>query len=256
MKKSLYPLTVIVLLLAGIAVTGTGCKPRVAAPPPAAAPPPPPTVTPTTPPAPTISLTASPAAIEIGQSSALSWRTTNATEVTIDGGIGTVEATGSRTVKPSSSISYRAKASGPGGVADAEVRITVSSEKGVIAPPSRPPLTDAEVFTEMIKDVFFDYDSYELREEARQALIQNARALNERRNIRFTIEGHCDERGSEKYNLALGDRRASAAKEFLVAQGVDPARIDTIGYGEERPFAPGHDEEAWKQNRRAHFVMR
>ncbi len=256
MRKSLYPLAVIVLLLAGIAVTGTGCSKKVAAPPPAAAPPPPPAVTPTTPPAPTISLTASPAAIEIGQSSTLSWRTTNATEVTIDGGIGTVEATGSRTVKPSSSISYRAKASGPGGVADAEVRITVSAEKGAIAPPSRPPLTDAEVFTEMIKDVFFDYDSYELREDARQTLIQNARALNERRNIRFTIEGHCDERGSEKYNLALGDRRASAAKEFLIAQGVDPARIDTVSYGEERPFAQGHDEESWKQNRCAHFVMR
>jgi peptidoglycan-associated lipoprotein len=87
-------------------------------------------------------------------------------------------------------------------------------------------------------------------------LTQNARALNERRGIRITIEGHCDERGSEAYNLALGDKRANAAKEFLVAQGIDPARIDIISYGEERPFAQGHDEETWKQNRRAHFAMR
>lgn len=256
MRKSPYLPAVIILLLAVIAVSGSGCSKKVAAPPPAATPPAPPAVTPATPPVPTIALTASPAAIELGQSSTLSWNTTNASEVTIDGGIGTVEASGSRTVKPSSSISYRARAAGPGGVADAEVRITVSTERGAIAPSSRSPLTDAEIFVDRVKDIFFDYDSYELREDARQILMANARALNERRSIRFIIEGHCDERGSEKYNLALGDRRASTVREFLISQGMDPSRIDTIGYGEERPFAPGHDEEAWRQNRRAHFVMR
>jgi len=256
MRKSPYPPAVIIVLLAVIAVSGSGCSKKVAAPPPAATSSPPPAVTPATPPAPTIALTASPAAIEIGQSSTLSWSTTNATEVTIDGGIGTVEAIGSRTIKPSSSISFRARASGPGGVADAEVRITVSTDRGAIPPPARTPLTDAEIFTDRVKDVFFDYDSYELREDARQILTENARALNERRGIRFIIEGHCDERGSEKYNLALGDRRATTVRQYLISQGVDPSRIDTVGYGEERPFAPGHDEEAWRQNRRAHFVMR
>ena len=256
MRKSPYLPAAIILVLAVIAVSGSGCSKKVAAPPPAAIPSPPPAVTPATPPAPTIALTASPAAIELGQSSTISWSTTNATEVTIDGGIGTVEASGSRTVKPSTSISYRARAAGPGGVADAEVRITVSSERGAIPPPSRAPLTDAEIFMDRVKDVFFDYDSYELREDARQILMENARALNERRGIRFIIEGHCDERGSEKYNLALSDRRASTVKDFLISQAVDPSRIDIIGYGEERPFAPGHDEEAWRQNRRAHFVMR
>ncbi len=191
-----------------------------------------------------------------GQTSTLSWRSSNATEVTIDSGIGTVEAGGSRTLSPSASTTYHARATGPGGVADAEARITVSEETPSVIPGTPRRLTDAEIFASSIKDAFFDYDSYTLREDARQALMDSARVLKERASIRFTIEGHCDERGSEAYNLALGDKRANAAKEFLVSQGIDPARIDTISYGEEKPFATGHDEEAWKQNRRAHLVMR
>lgn len=255
MRKSLVPLAVIAILLVGIAVMGTGCAKRVAGPPPVSAPPIPPVETAPPSPAPSISLTALPAAIEAGQSSTISWRATNATEVTIDGGIGTVEASGSRTVKPSSSTTYRARATGPGGTANAEARITVSAAAPVIPPPVRV-LTDGEFFTEMIKDVFFDYDKYDIREDMRPVLQQDARSLNERRGIRITIEGHCDERGSEKYNLALGDKRASAAREFLTSLGIDAARIDTISYGEERPFIQGHDENAWRQNRRAHFVMR
>jgi len=255
MRRSMFVSAVIALFLVGMVVLATGCAKKVAAPPPAAPPQTPTEVTPA-PPAPTISLTASPAAIEKGQSTMLTWRATNATEVVIDGGIGTVEATGSRTVSPDASTTFRARATGPGGRADAEVRITVNAPAEVIPPVVRPPLTDAEIFNEMIKDVFFDYDRYDLRDDARQTLMQAARALNDRRGIRISIEGHCDERGSEKYNLALGDKRANEAKAFLVSQGIDPARIDTISYGEERPFAQGHDEEAWRQNRRAHFVMR
>lgn len=167
-----------------------------------------------------------------------------------------MEASGNRTVAPATSITYHAHAMGPGGAADAEARVTVATEgPEVIAPVSRP-LRDEEWFPLNIKDGFFDYDRYDLRDDARQALLDDARALKERPNIRITVEGHCDERGSEAYNLALGDKRANAAKDFLVAQGIDPARIDTISYGEERPFAPGHDEAAWQQNRRAHLVMR
>ncbi|MBZ5496774.1 MAG: peptidoglycan-associated lipoprotein Pal [Acidobacteriia bacterium] len=257
MRKSLYPLAVIALLLVGIAVTGTGCGGRKAGPTPAGATTPPPAVEPTpAPPAPTITLTASPAAIVKGQTATLSWRTSNATEVTIDGGIGTVEGSGSRTVSPSASTTYRARATGPGGVADAEVRLTVSAEEpGVIVPTERR-VSDSELFTERVKDAFFDYDKYDIRDDAREALLQDVQLLKERSNIRITIEGHCDERGSEAYNLALGDKRANAARDFLIAQGISAARIDTISYGEEKPFAPGHDEEAWKQNRRAHLVMR
>jgi peptidoglycan-associated lipoprotein len=84
----------------------------------------------------------------------------------------------------------------------------------------------------------------------------NTRALKERGHIRFTIEGHCDERGSDRYNLALGDRRANAAKNFLVGQGISASRIEAVSLGEERPFNPGHNEEAWAENRRAHFKLR
>ncbi|MBP1595118.1 MAG: pal [Acidobacteria bacterium] len=255
MKKPLYTLAVIALLLAGIAVTGTGCAKKASAPPPAATSTTPAADVPATPPAPTISLTATPAAVERGQSTTISWRTTNATEVSIDGGIGTVEASGTRTVAPSASTTFRARAAGPGGTANAEVRITVTEPADVVPPTTRK-LTDAEWFPSTIKDAFFNYDEYDIRPDAREALIGNSQALGERRNIPVLIEGHCDERGSEKYNLALGEKRASAARDFLVARGIDPARIETVSLGEERPFAQGHDEASWQLNRRAHFVMR
>jgi peptidoglycan-associated lipoprotein len=152
-------------------------------------------------------------------------------------------------------VTYRANATGPGGRADAEARITVSEEPAVIPPPPRT-ISDAEWFPENIQDAYFDYDSYSLRDDARQALADSARALKQRMHIRVTIEGHCDERGSEAYNIALGDKRANAARDFLVSQGIDPSRIDIVSYGEEKPFATGHDEAAWQQNRRAHVVMR
>jgi peptidoglycan-associated lipoprotein len=258
MRKTLYPFAVIALVLISLVFAGTGCgKKNVGPATPPAARPPAPVETPPTPPAPTITLSVSPAAIMQGQSSTLSWRTTNAIEVTIDGGVGTVEAAGSRALTPSTSTTYRARATGPGGVADAEARITVSAEEAApVVPGTARRLNDAEFFAANIKDAFFDYDSYSLRDDARQAMMESARLLKERPNIRLTIEGHCDERGSEAYNLALGDKRANAAKDFLVSQGIEPARIDTIGYGEEKPFATGHDEDSWKQNRRAHLVMR
>ncbi|MGA2260133.1 MAG: peptidoglycan-associated lipoprotein Pal [Acidobacteriota bacterium] len=258
MRKSLYPLAVIALLLVGIAITGTGCHKKAGPTPATASLPAAVSESAPKPPTPTISLTASPSAVEKGQSSTLSWGSTNATEVTIDGGIGTVEASGSRTITPVSSTTYRATATGPGGVASAEARITVSAEAiaPAVIPSTERPLSDMDVFVRDAKDAFFDYDSYGLRDDARQALTDSARALKERSNIRITIEGHCDERGSEAYNLALGDKRANAAKDFLVSQGIDPARIDTITYGEEKPFAMGHDEASWQQNRRAHLVMR
>jgi peptidoglycan-associated lipoprotein len=123
-------------------------------------------------------------------------------------------------------------------------------------PPPPPPISDSEFFKANIQDAYFDYDKYNIREDAREALMASVRALRERRSIRVTIEGHCDERGSSKYNLALGDRRANSAKEFLVSQGIDASRIDTVSYGEERPFCQEKNEQCYQQNRRAHFVMR
>jgi peptidoglycan-associated lipoprotein len=106
-----------------------------------------------------------------------------------------------------------------------------------------------------LKPAFFDYDKAELRADARDVLAANATWLKSHPTVAFTIEGHCDERGTAQYNLALGDRRANSAKEYLVSLGIDSGRIKTVSYGKERPFATQHDEEAWAKNRRAHFVV-
>lgn len=106
-----------------------------------------------------------------------------------------------------------------------------------------------------LKDVFFDTDKSELRPDARELLAQNARWLQQHPTLKILIEGHCDERNTNEYNLALGWRRANAAKDYLVSLGVSADRISTISYGEERPFATCHDESCWWQNRRAHFVV-
>ena len=106
-----------------------------------------------------------------------------------------------------------------------------------------------------LKPAFFDYDKADIRADARDVLAANATWLKKHPSVQFTIEGHCDERGTAQYNLALGDRRANAAKEYLVSLGVDAGRIKTVSYGKERPFATGHDEDSWQKNRRAHFVV-
>ncbi len=254
MKRNLLTIAVLALVMSVIAITGTGCSKKVT-PPPAVTkteppPPPPPPV-----PAPTVRLSASPSTIEKGQSSTLTWSSTNASNVAVDGGIGNVEASGNRGVTPSRSTTYKATASGPGGTAAAEARITVTEPPPVAPPPARP-ISDSEFFATNVKDIFFDFDRYDIRPDAQMTLQANARAFLERTGIRFTIEGHCDERGSEKYNLALGDKRANSTKQYMVSQGVGADHVDTISYGEEHPFCTEHGEACWQQNRRAHFVLR
>jgi len=107
----------------------------------------------------------------------------------------------------------------------------------------------------LLGDVFFDYDRAELKPEARERLAKNAQWLTANPQFQLTLEGHCDERGTNEYNLALGDRRASAARDYLQSLGVVNTRVKTISYGEERPFCQGHDESCWSQNRRAHFMI-
>jgi peptidoglycan-associated lipoprotein len=230
----------LVVALAAIMVVG-GCKKKTAPTPP---PPPPP-------PQPTASLTANPNTIEKGHSSTLTWQTSNATEVVIDG-MGPVEANGSKQVTPSESTTYRLMAKGAGGQQEATARVTVTQPAA--PPPVQAQGTDEEMFNQNIKDAFFDYDKYDIRADAQQALAGDAQFLKTHPTIKFTIEGHCDERGSTEYNLGLGDNRANAAKQFLVQQGISADRIRTISYGKEKPFCTEHTEECWQQNRRAHLV--
>ena len=107
-----------------------------------------------------------------------------------------------------------------------------------------------------MKDIYFDYDKYDVREDSQAAIQGDIAFLKEHPNLSFTIEGHCDERGSTEYNLALGDNRAGAVKNALVQGGIGADRITTISYGKERPFCTQSNEECWQQNRRGHFVYK
>lgn len=107
----------------------------------------------------------------------------------------------------------------------------------------------------LIDDIYFEFDKYELRSEARQRLASNAEWMREHPEYVFTIEGHCDERGTNEYNLALGQRRASSAADYIGSLGVEMARMKTISYGEERPVCTESTEGCWQRNRRAHFVV-
>jgi peptidoglycan-associated lipoprotein len=215
-----------------------------------AAPPPPPPPPP--PPAPTASISVSPDTIQAGQSSTLSWQTSGATDVSIDG-IGAVQPSGSQSVNPAASTTYHLTAKGSGGTQDATTRLTVTP-----APPpqtmSTPSPTDEDLFGSSIKDVYFDYDKSDMRGDQQAAIQADAQFLAQHQNISFTVEGHCDSRGSTEYNLALGDQRASSVKNALVAAGVSTNRVKTISYGKEKPFCMEENEACWQQNRRCHFV--
>jgi peptidoglycan-associated lipoprotein len=107
----------------------------------------------------------------------------------------------------------------------------------------------------VLRRIHFDFDRADLRSDAIQTLTENASSIKTHSGIPIRIEGHCDERGTTEYNLALGDRRARAAKEYLVSAGVPAQRLRTISYGKEKPLDPGHSESAWASNRRAEFVF-
>ena len=123
-------------------------------------------------------------------------------------------------------------------------------------PPPPPSTGGGETTAANLRDAFFDFDEASLRDDAKAALDGDAKYLESHGGANVVIEGHCDERGSVEYNLALGEKRARAAKDYLVAYGINASRMTTISYGKERPFDTGHTEEAWAQNRRAHFVTK
>ena len=242
MKDVTEKSTALVFVLAAILLVGA-CNKKVAS---ALSPPPPP------PPAPTASLSANPNTVEKGQSTTLTWQTTNATDVSIDG-IGIVDGVapnGSRLVAPEDSTTYHLTAKGAGGMQEANARVTVV----VPAPPPAPSATEEELFSTIVKDTFFDYDTYAIRADQQGSLQAAAQFLQQHPTIRFSIEGYCDERGSTEYNLALGTSRADAVKNALTLGGIKGDRIETISYGKEKPFCTDHSEDCWRQNRRGHFV--
>lgn len=209
-------------------------------------------------PAPTVDLQVSPSSIQRGGEATLTWNTTDAASVRIDSGVGNVAETGSLTVSPRESTTYTAIAVGAGGdEARASARLTVTGgdDRGVVREDDVRDLRQA-IEQGRVRPIFFAYDSAELTSEARATLEENAKWFRRFPEATIIVEGHCDERGTEEYNLALGDRRAQSTVNYLVQLGVDASRLEPISYGEERPLVQGHNEAAWSKNRRAQFAVR
>ncbi len=243
-----------VLLSISLIIFAAGCKKKVPPPPP---PPPPAPVKEAPPPAkPAVQFTAEPSTIERGQSATLRWSVSDATDVSIAPGVGTVSARGDRQVSPADTTTYTLSAKGPGGTESATATVTVT-----VPPPPPPPPTPKKSLSELlsteVQDAYYDYDKSDIREDARATLTRDADALKrifaELPDAAVVMEGHCDERGSAEYNLGLGDRRATAAKEFLQQLGIPADKVKTISYGKERPQCTESNEDCWQKNRRVHF---
>jgi peptidoglycan-associated lipoprotein len=210
---------------------------------------------------PSISLSAEPDAIEKGQSTTLSWTSAAADRVSITD-LGTVPASGSRVVSPSQSMTYTATAAGPGGENNASTRVTVTEPVEIDRPRTigtgSPAI--ATLFQQWVQPIYFDYDKADLLSDAKDTLRRAADWLTQgpNRTVVFRVEGNCDPRGTPEYNLGLGERRAQAAREYLVALGVDQSRIQTVSYGSERAagnFEGGPtDPRSWAHDRRDDFI--
>ena len=244
-------------------MSAAGCKKKT--PVPATPPPPAPTVT--TPPAPAPSLavrinsfTGEPRSIEKGQSATLRWSVGASTDISIDQGLGAVAANGSRQVFPGQTTTYTLTAKGAGGNQDTR-SVTIEVASSVPPPPPPTPgvaISGADLLGREAQDIYFDYDKNDIRADSRDTLTKDAdiikRILAADPTFTIVVEGHCDERGSEEYNLALGDRRALAVKEFLVQLGVPEDRLRTISFGKERPVCTDESEACYQRNRRGHLA--
>jgi peptidoglycan-associated lipoprotein len=206
------------------------------------------------------SFTAEPTHIERGQTSMLRWSVSHATDISIDNGAGSVQSSGTRQVTPASSTTYTLTAKGPGGTVSRSVTVEVSAPPPPPTPaqaPSAKP-TAAQVLSSEVNDAYFDFNKFDIRPDAQQALTQDAAALKQiftdYPGFTVIVEGNCYDRGSAEYNLGLGDRRASAAKDFLVQLGVPADRLKTISYGKERPVCTEQNEACYQRNRHVHFA--
>jgi peptidoglycan-associated lipoprotein len=200
---------------------------------------------------------AEPSTISSGQPSSLRWSVDNATNIQIDNGIGQVSPNGRRAVYPTTTTTYHMTATGPGGEASQDAIVTVGTPPPPQPPPAQNTETIADILAHRVQDIHFDYDKSDIRPQDQPILQSDADALKTivqmDPNFVITIEGHCDERGSAEYNLGLGDRRASATKDALVALGVSGDKLKTISYGKERPLCTDATEDCYARNRRAHF---
>jgi peptidoglycan-associated lipoprotein len=210
-------------------------------------------ITPPVPPpavAPTATLAANPNVIQQGQSTTLTWQTSDASEIAI-AGLGTLPPSGSRLVTPDASTTYTLVAKGPGGTQDVSARVTVNASVANATPSP----TEEELFSKNMRDVFFDYDKSAVRSDDAAAMENDGAFLSQHPSVKILIEGHCDDRGSEEYNLALGTTRAESVKQALVQKGISSERITTVSLGKEKPFCTQNNEQCWQQNRVGHFVF-
>jgi peptidoglycan-associated lipoprotein len=221
----------------------SGCPSKT---PVAATPPPPPS------PAPTAAIEAAPPTVQAGQPVVITWKTDNATDVSIDS-VGAVPASGSKTVTPSESTTYRLTAKGPGGVQEAVARITVVASTTAVGSTNNATEEALPTDESTRLDVFFDTDDYSIRPDQFVTIKNDAAFLKEHPEVKIVVQGHCDEMGSTEYNLALGDKRAAEVKIALEKAGVSPTRMQAISFGKERPFCQAETDECWKLNRRAHL---
>jgi peptidoglycan-associated lipoprotein len=234
---------ILAVVLSSLLALVIGCGGKKQPPPPPPPPPPKPV---------TATLSANPTSIQRGQSATLTWSTENATDVTLEGN--KVDVSGSQTVSPANTTTYHLSAKGASGTQEATATVNVT------APPPPPPtptpsLTDEQIFNQAVTDIFFDYDKSDLRPEAQQSLARSAQVIAAHPNWKVQIEGNCDERGSAMYNLALGERRASAAQQALTQGGVAASQLKTVSFGKEKPVCTESNEDCWQRNRRDHFTL-
>ncbi|HEV2424962.1 MAG TPA: peptidoglycan-associated lipoprotein Pal [Terriglobia bacterium] len=206
---------------------------------------------------PVCKLTAEPAAIDQGKSVTLSWTSENATDVNIDPALGKQLTQGSATASPGESTTYVLTATGTGGSATCTARVTVNPG----APPN-PTVSEENIegagagaASSAVQDIFFDYDSADLRPDAEQTLKTDATFLKGHPNAKVAIQGNCDQRGSEEYNLGLGQRRANAARDYLANLGVPASGMSTVSYGKDKPVCTENTEDCWQRNRRDHLAL-
>jgi peptidoglycan-associated lipoprotein len=263
MRSHLWKRIAVVLAMA-LLVVAAGCKKKV---------PPPPSLPPGSNNSPIggpsdtgrsliTSFTAEPRTIAKGQSSTLRWSITGATDMSIDQGIGAVQSNGSRQVFPSVTTTYTLIANGPAGNDTKSVTVEVSTP-----PPPPPPgdgsrgpiLSSSQLLSQQGQDAYFDYDKSDIRPDAADALRHDAELLKQifqqDPNVSIIVEGHCDERGSAEYNLALGDRRAAAAVDFLVQLGVPAGKMSRVSFGKDKPQCTDATEDCYQKNRRAHLAV-